>query len=50
MRSPNIGIYLMDSNGPERSHLNTIYMLFEAVISYVSIHSVALLFNESPTG
>lgn len=49
MRSPSIGIYLMDSNGSERSHLNTIYMLFEAIISYVSIRSMALLFNKSPT-
>lgn len=34
MRSQNIGIYLIDSNGSERSHLNIIYILFEAVISY----------------
>lgn len=33
MRSQNIGIYLTDSNGSERSHLNVIYILFEAIIS-----------------
>lgn len=33
MRSQNIGINLTDSNGPGRSHLNVIYILFEAIIS-----------------